>query len=154
MTNENDENVIVIDSLPANNIPSQVSVDISGWSQQMKTSVAAGTATFPSYDAGVAEDRNFCSHCGHPLIRGKVVGREYSPSSGLMRGRWSMFGCETQKRYLKRPRLLKLLSKLRFKSKHEIGVVTEKFSENSETWEHWSNISLEYWIKNGATARW
>lgn len=128
-----------------------IGVDISGWSpSKIATS---GTLTFPSMGnpytpAAVAEEPKFCKYCGHPLVSGKVVGREYGPTNGLMAGRWSMYGCVQKRGLLYQPRLVRLMCKLRMLSPHTLNILTEKFDEEDETWEHWSNISLHHWYKN------
>ena len=153
MTAENE--VYIIDTPSA---PTKTGLDVSAWNQTRMSS--AGTLSFPSSlnpygDVGtVAEEPKFCNHCGHPLVRDKVVGREYSPTTGLMFGKWSTFGCETKRRLLKRPRLMKLRHKLNMHSKHTMSVLAEKFNEKDETWEHWSNIGLPHWFKNRGQGTW
>ena len=154
MTAKEVNEVYIIDDAPAS---TNTGINVSAWNS-LKT--AAGTLTFPSamgnpYDKGaVAEKPKFCNYCGHPLVRGKVVGREYSPTTGLMFGKWSMFGCETKRWLLKHPRLMKLRHKLNMHSKHTMNVLTEKFNEKDETWEHWSNIDLSHWFKNRGQGTW
>ena len=128
-------------------------VDTSGWNQG-SLMTAAGTVTFPSMSAAVAEEPKFCNYCGHPLVSGKITGREYSSTSGLMVGRWSMLGCETKRWLLYQPRLVNLMLKLRMLSPHTMNVLAERFDEENEEWEHWSNVTLKHWFRYKGQQTW